>query len=236
MDSKNTKKSKKKGAQQSKNAKLDISDWNTTDVDEIARRRLRGKIEKFHVKNVDVAQPYFGTFLVRSQQNRQYCVEICSLSDNINSCSCPDYCTNGLGTCKHIEHVLLRLKKAGVRLFKHAASQGSSRVEIFWDVRRSAICVAWPKEVNHKIRACIEPLFSNDDTLLGQPITTYSALCAKLSSLPQEKVRISRGIDYFIEYQKRLLHKQSAKEVFLNDVVCGKKSLNITKYPLYPYQ
>lgn len=236
MDSKNTKKSKKKGAKQGENIKLGISNWNTTDVDEIARRRLRGETEKFHVKNVDVTPPYFSTFLVSSQQDRQYCIEICSLSSNINSCSCPDYCTNGLGTCKHIEHVLFRLKKVGVRLFKHAASQGSSRVEIFWDVHKSAVCVAWPKIANPKIRTCIEPFFSNDGTLLGHPTTAYTALCAVVSSLPQQKVRISRSIDYFIEHQKRLLHKQSAKEVFLNDVACGKKNLNVTKYPLYPYQ
>lgn len=151
--------SKSKKIAKDKSIKLDIDGWNTTDADEIKRRRLRGQIEKFSIKNINAAQPYFSTFLVGSEQDRQYYVEIRSLSEHINSCDCPDYRSNRLGTCKHIEHVLFRLKKTGVRLFKQANLVGNTNVEIFLDACNSMIRVLWPKEVDPKIRRCIDPFF-----------------------------------------------------------------------------
>ena len=39
-----------------------------------------------------------------------YVVELRSRSEPINSCTCPDFQKNFLGTCKHIERVLLGLR------------------------------------------------------------------------------------------------------------------------------
>src|SRR5438067_1202548 len=83
MGAKKTKKSKK-----AKKINLDISGWNTTDADEIERRRLRGEMEKFRIENVDPKFYYFSTFLVNSKQDKQYYVEIRSLTEQINSCDC----------------------------------------------------------------------------------------------------------------------------------------------------
>lgn len=218
-----------------KSVKLVVDSWNTTDADEIERRRLRGQIEKFQLKNLNTAQTYFSTFVISSGADRQYHVEIRSLAEQINSCDCPDYRGNKLGTCKHIEHVLFRLKKFGVKLFKQARLAGSPQVEIFFDTRNAAICVYWPKQVIPKIRKQIEPFFSTDGALLDSPVVAYPALCAVFNKQPKN-LRISRHIEHFVAYQQRLLQKQHSKEVFLNDVVSGKRTLNIMKHQLYPYQ
>ena len=229
------KKSKLRKKPKNKNIKLAVDGWNTTDADEIERRRLRGQIEKFRMKNTDPTRPYFSSFLVDSKQDRQYCVEIRSLAERINSCDCPDYRSNGLGTCKHIEYVLSRLKKFGARLFKQAILAGNPYVEIFLDTRNSTIRVLWPKAVDPKIRRSIDPFFSTDGTLLGSSAITYPALHTAMVAQPNS-LNISRHIDHFIEYQQRLAQKQSSKEMFLNDVALGKRSLDVMKYPLYSYQ
>ncbi|MFC1707246.1 SNF2-related protein, partial [Planctomycetota bacterium] len=46
-----------------------------------------------------------------SREATRYQVQIRSLADRINHCTCPDLSTNLLGTCKHIEAVLHRLRK-----------------------------------------------------------------------------------------------------------------------------
>ena len=227
--------SKPRKTTKDKSLKLEVDGWNTTDADEIERRRLRGQIEKFSVKNVDATQPYFSSFLVNSKQDRQYCVEIRSLSEHINSCNCPDYRSNRLGTCKHIENVLFRLKKAGAKLFKQANLVGNPNVEIFLDARNFTIYILWPKKVNLKIRRCVDPFFSTDGTLLGSPIIAYPVLRTAISK-QQKSLRVSQHIDNFIEYQQRLSQKQATKEIFLNDIAQGKRSLDVMKYPLYPYQ
>lgn len=229
----------RKKSKQSKKVKLEINGWNTTDTDEIERRRLRGRVEKFHIKNTESTFPYFSSFLVNSKQNNQYHVEIRSLRDHINSCDCPDYISNRLGTCKHIEHVLFRLKKGGVKLFKQAQELGSSRIEIFLDHRDSVIRIYWSKKVKPYVRQAIDSFFSTDGTLIGNPISTYPALRKTIfenQKIFKKLVRFSRHIDQHVEYQQNISQRQSAREVFLNDIMFGKRTLDIMKHPLYPYQ
>jgi hypothetical protein len=87
--------------------------WRTTDEDEIERRRQRAAGEPLTVEALEPGHPVFGTFRVSSETGSSYEVEIRSLSKRDNSCGCPDYEVNGLGTCKHIEAVLARVRSPG---------------------------------------------------------------------------------------------------------------------------
>jgi hypothetical protein len=218
---------------------FEASGWNTTDLDEIARRQYRGQTEKFRIRNVG-SDPYFSEFEVHSLESTScYRVEIRSLGDQINSCDCPDYSNNELGTCKHIEHVLFRLQKKGVKLFKHTEAVGSHFTEIYLDQRDKQIYVSWSKKTKESVRVGLSPFFSAENKLRGDPLLTYKKLMLfiteQLKRL-QRYVRVSRHISSFIEYQTRLRERQSAKEIFLKDVNAGKKRLDVVQFPLYPYQ
>ena len=61
------------------NGKLDIPpahDWRTTDVDEINRRRLRARNERFAISNLDACEPVHSRFRVKSATGMTYSVEI----------------------------------------------------------------------------------------------------------------------------------------------------------------
>lgn len=225
-------------AKKTNKIKFDVASWNTTDEDELERRRHRGQIEKFRICKLEPPLSYFGTFEVESSQDKKYCVEIRSLSENINSCNCPDYSSNKLGTCKHIEHILHRLKKSGAKLFKTAAMQGGTRAEIFLDHRDYSIRVAWPKKIKADVRQVINTFFSPECMLLGNPILTYPALLQEISrhKFIKKYLRVSQHIDHYIDYQSSLIQKQSARAMFLGEVKKGKKTLDVMKHPLYPYQ
>lgn len=84
--------------------------WLTTDEEQCALRCERAKEEKFYVRRVqDSPFPPFHTYEVSKPDSplSKYIVELRSLRHDINTCSCPDFATNGLGTCKHIEKVNL---------------------------------------------------------------------------------------------------------------------------------
>jgi len=49
------------------------------------------------VENLEPAEPVFSTFAVRSSSGSDYRVEIRSLAELDNSCTCPDFRSNGLG-------------------------------------------------------------------------------------------------------------------------------------------
>jgi superfamily II DNA or RNA helicase len=74
-----------------------------------ALRRQFGREQQFSLKN-NGGHPIFSEFEVTNPQNRNaYRVVIRGTEPGDNFCSCPDFATNTLGTCKHIEFTLARL-------------------------------------------------------------------------------------------------------------------------------
>lgn len=222
--------------------KLAIKGWLTTDEDEIARRRERALLEKIRVENLEPKENYFSTFITHSQNGSNYYVEIRSLADRINSCDCPDHQSNNLGTCKHIEAVLAKLKKKGKRRFKQTTEQGSTKIEIYADFRHDrAIKVSWPKQLSKQSRAyqLVHPFFSTDNHLLGSTEIAFPSLQRAIlheSQTTQNQIRISRHIENIVEESRCAVEKKQAKQNFLTDVEEGKRSLDVVKFPLYPYQ
>ena len=62
-----------------------------------------------------------------------YSVEIRELRQRHFACECVDFRINGLGTCKHVEAVLLHLEARFKRLFQGAARSGTSRLDVVPD-------------------------------------------------------------------------------------------------------
>ena len=74
-------------------------------------RRQFGREQAFGLENL-AGEPFFSEFRVSNPESKSsYRVAIRSLGPGGNFCSCPDYSTNELGTCKHIEFTLARLEK-----------------------------------------------------------------------------------------------------------------------------
>src|SRR2546427_660117 len=80
---------------------------------------------------LEPSEPVFSSFAVRSPSGVRCEVEVRSLSERENSCSCPDFRTNGLATCKPVEAVIARLRRTPAG--RAALHQGgcSTRVEVF---------------------------------------------------------------------------------------------------------
>ncbi len=81
-----------------------------------ALRRQFGRDRAFGLENLGTG-PFFSEYRVRNPESKtNYRVAIRGLRPGDNFCACPDYTTNELGTCKHIEFTLARLaKKRGAR-------------------------------------------------------------------------------------------------------------------------
>src|SRR5487761_914178 len=74
-------------------------------------RRQFGREQPFGLENLS-GEPFFSEFRVSNPVSKSsYRVAIRGLGPGGNFCSCPDYATSELGTCKHIEFTLARLEK-----------------------------------------------------------------------------------------------------------------------------
>jgi hypothetical protein len=84
---------------------MDVKAWQTQ------LRRQFGRAQSFKLKNVG-NEAIFSDFEVTNPQNgNRYRVAIRGANAGENFCGCPDFATNDLGTCKHIEFVLAKLGK-----------------------------------------------------------------------------------------------------------------------------
>jgi superfamily II DNA or RNA helicase len=78
---------------------------------QIALRRQLGREETFALANVG-DQPIFSEFHVTNPKSgNAYRVAVRGSRAGSNFCSCPDFATNTLGTCKHIEFTLAQLER-----------------------------------------------------------------------------------------------------------------------------
>src|SRR5258705_1355654 len=114
-------------------------DWRTTDTDEINKRRLRAREESFTISNTEPQHPIFSNFQVKSASGLTYSVEIRDVRQRQFACDCVDFRINGLGTCKHVEAVLLQLQARFKRLFLAAAKSGTSRLDLVPDSANDSI-------------------------------------------------------------------------------------------------
>lgn len=84
---------------------LSLEDWQRE------LRRQFGREQKFKLSNIG-EHPVFSEFLVTNPASRStYRVAIRGQNPGDNYCSCPDFATNELGTCKHVEFTLAKLRK-----------------------------------------------------------------------------------------------------------------------------
>jgi SNF2-related domain/Helicase conserved C-terminal domain len=90
---------------------------------ELEVRRERGASELFTVKAHPGTRVY-GRYEVRSPSSRSYEVTLRALDEPHNGCTCPDLATNLLGSCKHIEAVLHRLRRRSPKRFAALLREG----------------------------------------------------------------------------------------------------------------
>ncbi len=212
--------------------------WSTSDEDEIARRRWRGRAEITGVRVVEPDYPYYGIFRIRSSGDNSYTVEIRHLKEYENSCLCRDFEISGLGTCKHIEGLLHRLRKDGKRAFSTAARAGSSRIEIYVPGRdsHSLQTVFPPRETPDILREEIERLVA---LLADEPVQSGGSALTELRRLEEENpdwLRVSRLVDRWLAERQRRRRRIENREQFLRDVEAGRKTLEVLRYPLLPHQ
>src|SRR5712675_1879061 len=84
-------------------------------------RRQFGREQAFGLENL-TSEPFFSELRVTNPVSKSsYRVAIRGLGPGGNFCSCPDYATSELGTCKHLEFTLAKLQK------KHGARSAFAR-------------------------------------------------------------------------------------------------------------
>jgi superfamily II DNA or RNA helicase len=210
-----------------------VHNWKTSDEEEIARRKLRAKDGAFTCVNERQLDPIFSNFRVGSEKGLSYSVEIRDLANRVFACECVDFRINGLGTCKHVEHVLLNLQAKHRKLLDQAHADGSPLIEIEIDRVRNRLRVARGRE---RLPATLRKLFDEAGWLVaadGEGITRSLELL-KSSSIPD--LRISQEIEPWMTELWRAEERKALRREYELRVQSGEWPAQETSVPLFPYQ
>lgn len=111
---------------------MSVEEWQR------ALRRQHGAAQPFVLTRVG-KEKVFSDFLVTNPASRRtWRVAIRGEEPGVSFCSCPDFATNLLGTCKHVEFVLaaLRRRRGAARLLREGFHPAWSSVSLVYGSRR----------------------------------------------------------------------------------------------------
>jgi len=217
-----------------KNSKIQVPsahDWRTTDEDEINKRRLRARSESLRISNANPEYPIFSNFRVKSPSGMTYSVEIRDLAERNFACDCVDFQSNGLGTCKHVEAVLLLLEARHRRLYQAALQQGSDRIDVVPDRVKGVLRLErGRKHLSPSLREWFPE--KNGDSPARSPEIILQALAKAAIS----RLRVSQEVAPWLEEFQRAEERKILRREYESKVHAGEWPVQETNCPLYPYQ
>lgn len=207
-----------------------VSNWRTTDQDEINRRRLRAAKEVMRFRNLSPEHPVFSNFSVESASGQTYQVELRSMRPLVSSCTCVDFRVNGLGTCKHVE-ALLRWLRSDAGAVRQAEAGGSPRIDLVPDIATGRLMVE--RNLNllpPGLRGCF------DITGLALPEFSKEEIRAAFDKASRPAIRVSQEVAAWIGQQARTEERIRLRRAYEQSVRSGQYPAHETKLPLLPYQ
>lgn len=142
---------------------MEAADWQR------ALRRQFGREQFFELEKLD-AGAVFGTYRVGSPAGGSWRVTVRGPAPGDNHCTCPDYATNDLGTCKHVEHTLHRLlaQRGSKAAFARGFQPVDSEIRLHHGGSRRTVRLHLGSGCPPALRTQAEALFQfGDDGRLG---------------------------------------------------------------------
>jgi superfamily II DNA or RNA helicase len=124
----------------------------------IEEREERARSEKMTVRATEPARPWTDYTVTSAESGKTYRLALRSEDRGDSYCACPDFRKNTLGTCKHILHVLDKVRRrfpAAVRRKPYARSEVSVHLR-YGEV--AELRVAVPGELPRAARALLAPI------------------------------------------------------------------------------
>lgn len=202
-------------------------------------KRGRREVEVEHVEGDGVFGSWrANTVSTERPSSRPYRVQIRSLTERANYCECPDFASNRLGTCKHIEAVVHRIH-GELGLDDDDGDQyprpEHASVHLAWDVPDAPkVRIELPPELPEVLGRELRSYF-DDRGILQQPvIETFHRLARRMRDEP----RVHVGDDAW-RHVERLAEDASQAERgrrIREEILRSNGHLRGVHAHLYPYQ
>jgi superfamily II DNA or RNA helicase len=182
---------------------------------EIAARRERAQGAVARI----LARPdgdAYGDYQVRSSSNRTYRVAMRGPGLFDNYCSCPDFAVNTLGTCKHIEALLLRLQRRHGKTFERGKFSRTRASLSLQYGETLGVRLRLPSSPSPALQALAREYFDESGLLKSNRLRDFENLMDDLRRADDQAVVYSDVLDYIdreneiaegLELERKLLAK-----------------------------
>ncbi len=201
--------------------------------EQIDLRRQRAKASKFTIENIGKNRVYSEFQITNPETLGQYEVHVRGFDVGDNTCTCPDFKANTLGTCKHIEAILETLKD---ELPPHLQKKKAiiSRPEMFLHYGEQVqLGIHLPARCSDKLTHLKLAYFDEKGLWTGRG--KYPDLIRDIEAVPEEVTVPSDALDFVggeIERSEML----ALEREWLKQLEEGTLDRNLLSVPLYDYQ
>lgn len=193
-----------------------------------ALRRQAAQKEQFTITTINEKQ-YPGDYKVINPTNKsEYKIVFRGEDNPWNYCSCMDFKTSRLGTCKHLEAVQQWIEENGKRTF-HGTPPYTSVYLSYKDEREVRLRIGTDNEA--EFRTLAEPYFTPDGRLKPKAIHTVTDFLREATQLNNTFRWYPDALSFILEQRDNLRRQHILAEKYK-----GADLDSLLRTPLYPYQ
>jgi hypothetical protein len=199
-------------------------------------RRQFGRAQDFVLENVG-DEPVFSEFHVTNPDSRNtYRVAIRGTEPGENFCSCPDFATNSLGTCKHVEWTLAKLekKRGGARALRDGFLPPYSEVFLQYGAER-IVRFRPGAECPPQLAALAEQFFDDERQLTADAFATFDRFLERAGEIDHELRCYDDTLRFVAERRDARRRAALIAEAFPKGTA-SKRFETLLAVPLYEYQ
>ena len=218
----------KKVSYHKQHPQLNLHEW------QYALRRKYAEQSTFGIQKLD-GHPVFADYVVKNPLNHnEYKVSIRDNSNSMNYCSCYDFKTNNLGTCKHIEAVLIRLAKSkrAVKLMQKPYNPAYSSFYVDYRDGRS-VKLRIGTDNSEEFKALAKEYLDSEMKLPVESYERFYEMYRRANKVNPDFVCYSDVISLVVDYLSGVSRKRIVETKYPVDGNAFDSVINAT---LFPYQ
>ncbi len=220
----------------------------------VEARRSRARREFFRIEHAspttkgEPESNFLGLYKVRGENGREYDVLIRDPNPehHVNRCSCLDYESNNLGTCKHVEAVLGYIRRRNASALRTARPRliEINKLTVYVTLRYvgdgtwtaapvydHALDPGLLRLINHYLLPYLA-LLEDDPQAFLQRLGHFVEEVEEFGG----KAIVEREVYDYAETVKRRAARDARRRELLDRIEAGHARLDLLKLPLYPYQ
>jgi superfamily II DNA or RNA helicase len=202
---------------------------------QILERRERAKTAVARILARPAGQPY-GDYQIKSSSGKTYRVALRGSGLFESYCSCPDFAVNTLGTCKHIEGLLIKVReRRGAALERSAFKRSRASLSLQYGERLD-VRLRLPDSSSLEMLALAHEHFDAAGLLPPESYGRFEEVLERLRALDDQAVIYSDVLE-FLDRENEIAEGLEWERRLLSQLQKGKDPLaDVLKTKLLPYQ